>query len=66
MYQLEYMYQCRRIVSFEAKKGFSFVSLRSENWKRKEAKRSKKIELNFSSEQAKHMRNGSNFASFRL
>jgi hypothetical protein len=31
MYQLEHMYQCRRTVYFEAKKGFPFVSLRSEN-----------------------------------
>jgi hypothetical protein len=31
MYKLEYMYQCIRTVSFEAKKGFPFISLRSEN-----------------------------------
>ncbi len=34
--------------------------------KKKMQKRSKKIEQNFSSEQAKHMRYGSNFALFRL
>jgi hypothetical protein len=31
-----------------------------------DAKRSEKIEVKFYSEQAKHMRNGSNFALFRL
>jgi hypothetical protein len=39
MYQLEYMYQCRRFVSFEEKKkGSPFLSLRSKN-KLIEAKR---------------------------
>jgi hypothetical protein len=36
---------------------------RSEKW---EAKRSEKIELIFLIEQAKHMRNGSNFTSFHI
>jgi hypothetical protein len=50
------------------KKGFPFVSLRSELKRNEtlEAKRSKNIEQNFSSEQAKHMLYGSDFALFRL
>jgi hypothetical protein len=60
---------------FEAKNRFSFcfalkqkylIWSEAKNWKRKKAKRSEKIKLNFSSEQAKHKWNGSNFASFRL
>ncbi len=52
---------------FEAKKGFPFVSLRSEkNLSWSEAKRSEKMDLNFLSEQAKHMQNGSNCAFFCL